>query len=243
MFQPSNPPTGVAPLQTMQRIPQDKALPLTPTLQKTTKPATTIPKAVEAPTSVQTKTPEGFSAPTLERVTKAFSGPAAINAAVNTGALRPSWPDHTQAAHKIEITPKSTPIVEAAKRVEDPRGLFMVSCDILTLGVTNVNQTKLRQVVHGILTFDKVMCLPGKDATDKLINYTLEKILPSTLPTFLKAGIGLGTTGLKVTYPVAAHSPDIVAQIEINSTVNENLKYRLITIRRFKPDMITSLEL
>lgn len=245
MFQ-SSPPAGAAPLQTLQRIPQDKPLPVAPlVLQKTTKalappPLETvktaaIPSAVApaAPVSVQTKPPEGINAPVLEKVVKALSttprptGPA---------ALRPTWPDHTQNAPIIAV-PQTVP-----SRIEDPRGMYMVNCEIMTLGPNADSPAKSSSVIHGLFSFDRVMNMPGKDVTDKLINWTLTKILPESLPPFLKMGVGMGTANMKVSYPVAGGNPDLVATIEINSS-DEKRKYRTVTIRRFKPDVITALEL
>lgn len=232
MFQSQNNPNPTTPapaLTTMQRIPTNVALPLTPpALQKTSKAG--LPKPVPSPVVVVIKPPEGFVAPALEKVTKA------PHKAPDASVLRASWPDVNPNATKV-VTPQAV-----GMKVEDPNGLYIITCDVKAMGVNSDDATKGRRIIHGIYSYARMMTLDGKDTTDRLINLAL-KMIPLTVPPFVKTGLAMGTIGLKVNYPVTNSDIDLVATIEINSSIDETIRYRTINVRRFTPNMITSLDL
>ncbi len=251
MFLSSNNPTGlpvVAPLQTMQRMPKHVPLPVTPVLETSKKkvelaaPAT----AVVAPPVVQTKTPEGFSPPALEKTVKpALAVPvrqhvsqAGRGNAANS--FRPSWPDHTQSAPD---TQPAEGVVAVGIRVEDPANMFVITCDVNLLNSPLLEPSRGRRIIHAIYDYKKVMELQGNNVKDKLVTFVINKLIPATVPGFLKAGIGLGTAAIRVTYPADTLEQEVIAIVEIIGTQDEKLKFRTLTIRRFQTNMMTTVDL
>ncbi len=237
----SNPPASgaVAPLQTMQRLPQNVALPMIPVLETKKKVELKAPTtAAVVPPAASQKPPEGFSPPALEKTVKPVKAVPVSQASRPAESLRPTWPDHTQNA------PNTTTYPAASTRVENPANLFIITCDVSNGGLNSEEDAgRGRRILHAIYDYAKVMELQGNSLTEKLVTYVVNTLIPTSVPPLVRAGIGMGTIEVKVSYPANVTGNDLVATIDILSASNATIRYRTLTIRRFRSNSLTNLDL
>jgi hypothetical protein len=121
--------------------------------------------------------------------------------------------------------------------------MFMITCNVSLLDDPNLESSKSRKIMHAIYDYPKVMEMSGNHVTDKLVTFVINKLIPMSVPPMLKTALGLGTAGIRVTYPKVNDDASIIAVVEIISNVQDDLKYRTLVIRRFKTNSPTSLDL
>lgn len=215
-----------------------------PVLEKTTKG---VPKANTAPTSVSEAPVVGINPPALEKVTKAPKTAPKGSSSLPPN-LRPSWPTEPEKKAEVktptlEVSPKTKPAAQQSQpgvRVENPNGLYIVTCDVHTMGCDSVTTGITgRKILHGIYSYPEVMAMAGETVTGKLIGMVKKNMLNS-FPPFMVAGITLGTIIVEVTHPTYDVTGDIVADIEMKSSDGKH-RYRTIRIKRFRRNTFTSL--
>lgn len=250
----------------LPRIPQTVAStpkPVTPpALERTVKSSETGLKALPSPSQPQ---PVGINPPTLEKVAK----PVKTASTATPADLRPSWPEQKVQQAKTEhaaasaskgqsypgqaVISAKAPTLEVSKKVsrpatsttpttrfESPNGMYIITCDIHTMGCDSVTGGNGRKLIHGLFSYGEVMKMQGDNITDKLVNMVKKRMLDS-FPPFLVAGISLGTAIVEVKYPVYDVTGDLVATIEVKSSDGKH-QYRTLHIRRFRHDMFTAFQ-
>jgi hypothetical protein len=215
-----------------------------PALEKTSK---TVPKAITASSSPSTAAPVGINAPVLEKLSKGSKTASTGIGSSMPPNLRPSWPKEGEKKSEIrtpqlEVSKKATTatVTQPGTRVESPHGMYIVTCDVHTLGCDSVASVPGRKLIHGLFSYAEVMKWDGENITEKLIAKVKVNILES-FPPFLRAGIALGTAVVVIKYPVYDITGDLVATIDIKSADDKH-QYRTIHIKRFRHDMFTAFQ-